>query len=107
MDSQFIFTDFCNSMNDEEREVFNRTVVMDMDTPAAAKTRAKYYKSKLRHMGENVKIGTGVKIVNPQFISLGNNVSIGDNCILIAHSERGIELDDNARLKNGVYLELK
>lgn len=105
MNSQSLFTDFCNSINDEEREAFNRTVVMNMDTPLAADARVKYYKGKLRHMGENVKIGTGVRIVNPQFISLGNNVYIGDNCILIAHSERGIELDDNARLKNGVYLD--
>jgi len=92
-------------MSDEEREAFNRAVVMNMDTYPAAEARVRYYKYKLRHMGENVKIGTGVKIVNPQFISLGNNVFIGDNCILIAHSERGIELDDNSCLKNGVYLD--
>jgi len=46
---------------------------------------------------ENVKIGCGVKIINPQYISFGDNVKISDNCVLIASSEKGITLDEGVR----------
>lgn len=105
MPDKFIFTDFVHSMNPEEIEEFNKTVVMHMDTPATSEIRHQYYRVRLRHMGANVRIGTGVKFVHPENISLNDNVSIGDNCILIASSEKGIVLGEATRLKNGVYLD--
>ena len=52
-----------------------------------------------------MKIGCGVKIVNPQYVSLGDNVSIDDQCALVARSDRGISLQESVCLKCGVYLD--
>jgi len=105
MNSEFIFTDYVRGMSPEEKEEYNKAVVMNMDTPEASEIRLRYYKNKLRHMGENVKIGTGVKITNPENVSLADNVHIDNNCVLIASSSKGIELGEGTRLKNGVYLD--
>ena len=99
------FTDIFKNLNDEELEEFYKTVFMNMDGESAIKARIQYYKGHLRHMGENVRIGCGVRIINPQFISLGYNVMISDGCTLIARSEGGISLDDGATLKDRVYLD--
>ena len=56
-------------------------------------------------MGKNVKIGCGVKMLNPRYISLGDGVVIDDHCVLMARSEKGITLDEHATLKYGVYLD--
>ena len=37
-----------------------------------------------------MKIGAGVKIVNPQYVSLGDNVAVSDDVTLIARGEGGI-----------------
>ena len=105
MNRDTFFTDLCNNMSSEEREAYHRSVVMNMDTPQAAEARIAYYKMKLRHMGKNVKIGVGVRIIKPENVSLGDNVQIGDNCHLIAGTEKGITLDDGARLRYGVFLD--
>ena len=105
MSEKTFFTDFYKSMNEAELEAYHRSVVLNMDTPQAADARTAYYKTKLRHMGKNVKIGVGVRIINPQNVSLGDDVQIGDHCHLIANSKKGISLDDGARLKYGVYLD--
>jgi len=100
-----LFTDTFNNLPPDEREAYHRAVFMNMDTPAAAELRCQYYATQLRHMGANVRIGCGVKIENPQRISLGDNVCIDDRCTLIARSERGITLGDGVNLKHGVYLD--
>jgi acetyltransferase-like isoleucine patch superfamily enzyme len=99
------FTDAFNDLPPEELEAYHRAVFMQMDTPHAATLRQQYYAGLLRHMGRNVRIGCGVKIVNPQNISLADNVCIDDHCALIARSERGISLGDTVQLKYGVYLD--
>ena len=100
-----LFTDAFNNLPPDEREAFYRTVFLQMDTPAAAELRRQYYATVLRQMGANVRIGCGVKIENPQRISLGDNVCIEDGCTLIARSERGITLGDGVNLKQRVYLD--
>ncbi|WP_336837845.1 hypothetical protein [Sphingobacterium siyangense] len=40
-------------------------------------------KSNLKYIGENVQFGDNVKIVNPQYVSIGNNTSIDDNVLII------------------------
>lgn len=99
------FVERFKSLKGEELEEFYKTVFMNMDGENAAEARLLYYRQKLRHMGENVKIGCGVRIINPQFISIGNNVVISDDCTLIARSEAGISLDDGVSLMHRVYLD--
>ncbi len=99
------FTDAFNDLPPEELEAYHRTIFMQMDTPQAATRRQQYYAGLLRHMGTNVRIGCGVKFVNPQNLSLADNVCIDDHCVLIARSERGITLGDTVQLKHGVYLD--
>ena len=99
------FTDCFNSLTEKGKEEFYKSIFMEMDGEEAAKARVKYYCQKLRQMGENVKIGRSVKIINPQYISLGDNVVISDNCTLIARGERGISLDNDVQLMHRVYLD--
>jgi acetyltransferase-like isoleucine patch superfamily enzyme len=99
------FTDAFHNMSPAEAEVFYRTVFLSMDSPYAAEIRRQYYAAVLRRMGEHVRIGCGVKIVNPQFVTLGDDVSLDDHCTLVARSERGITLGEGAQLKYGVYLD--
>ena len=99
------FTNAFNQMDDESRESFYKTVFMNDDSEYASQLRLEYYKTKFRAMGENVKIGKGVKIVNPEFISVGDNVTISDHVTLIARGEKGITLSDGVRLQDRVYLD--
>lgn len=99
------FTDAFKNLPPEEAEVFYRTVFMNMDSSYGASMRRAYYAKLLRKMGENVWIGCGVKILNPQNVSLGDHVRINDHCTLMARSERGISLDEGASLQYGVYMD--
>ena len=99
------FTDAFQHLPPDEAEAFYRTVFMQMDSPYGAEMRRQYYRSQLRKMGEDVTIGCGVKIVNPQYVTLEDRVSLDDHCTLFARSERGITLGEGTQLKYGVYLD--
>lgn len=43
-----------------------------------------YYSLRLRHIGTNVTIGVGVRISNPEFVSIGSNTWIDDYVIILA-----------------------
>jgi len=103
--NDMFFSDAFATMPPEERELYRRTVIMNMPSAHAEELRVRYYKSLLRHAGKNIKIGCGVKIVNPQWISLGDGVVISDGCTLIARGEPGITLDEGVRLMDRVYLD--
>lgn len=99
------FTEAFEKMDDEARESFYKTVFLNDDSEYAVKVRKDYYKTKLKHMGENVQIGKGVKFVNPEYISLGDNVRICDDVTLIARGEGGITLGNGVWLNERVYLD--
>ena len=99
------FENAFKNMDDESRESFYKTVFMNDDSEYAAKLRVEYYRTKFKSMGENVTIGRGVHITNPQFITVGNNVSICDDVTLMARGEGGINLADGVRLQQRVYLD--
>lgn len=99
------FTEAFNNLLVEEKESFFRTIIMSDPSEYAQKLRNQYYATAFKSMGENVKIGANVKIVNPQYISVGNNVTIGDNSTLIARGEGGIILGDNVVVNDRVYLD--
>ena len=93
------------NMPEQAQESFMLSLIMNDPSSYAAKVRHDYYKTKFKHMGEHVSIGVGVKIVNPEYIWVGDNVHIGDNVTLIAAGEGGITLEGNNHLKDRVYLD--
>ncbi len=99
------FENAFKNMDDESRESFYKTIFMNDDSEYAAKLRLEYYKTKFKSMGENVYIGKGVTIVNPEFITVGNNVEIKNDVTLIARGEGGITLADGVRIQERVYLD--
>ena len=56
-------------------------------------------------MGENVYIGRNVKIVNPEYVSIGDDVQIMDDVTLIARGEGGITIGDGVMLCERAYLD--
>ncbi len=99
------FTDAFHNMTPEEREDYHRTVFLQMNTPKAAALRNAWYRTQLGSAGAKISIGAGVTIVNPQWVFLGDGVSIEDGCTLIARSPQGITLGDGTSLKHRVYLD--
>lgn len=99
------FTEAFEKMDAESKESLLKTLILQDDSPASANTRQAYYKSILGHMGENVKIGRNVKIVNPQWVHLGDGVSIDDDATLIARGEGGITIGDHVHINHRVYLD--
>lgn len=99
------FEDAFNNADDAARESFYKTVFMNDDSEYAKKLRLEYFKTKFKSMGENVTIGKGVNIINPEYITVGNNVQIHDGVTLIARGEGGITLGDGVRLQHRVYLD--
>ena len=99
------FTNAFENRTDTERESFYRTVIMQDVSDYAQKLRYEYYKAKFKHMGKNVKIGANVKILNPQFISVGDDVEIGNDTTLIARGEGGITIGDKVLIQERVYLD--
>ena len=91
--------------NHPDKESLYRALFMMDDSEYGAQMRVEYYRTQLKHMGENVKIGVGVHIVNPQYISLGNHVQLYDGSTLIARGEGGIELADKVRIKENAVLD--
>ena len=53
-------------------------------------------KSLVPNCGDNIRIGTNVRIINWKSITLGNNISIHDNCYLDANG--GIEIGDDVSI---------
>jgi len=99
------FTDAFLNMSDEAKESFYRTVILNDPSEEAGQLRLQYYKSVLKHMGENVKIGTGVKIENPQYVSIGDNVLIRNDVTIIARGSGGVEIGEGAYIMDRVLLD--
>ena len=99
------FTNAFLRLTAEEKESFYRTVILQDPSEYAARLRREYYRKTLKAMGENVSIGANVKIVNPQYISIGDGVTICDGVTLIARGPGGIVLGDRVTLNDRVYLD--
>lgn len=81
------------------------TLIMNDNSEYSHLQRCEYYSNRLKKMGKNVKIGKGVKIVNPQYIELGDNVTVCDDVTIIARGVGGIKIDDGVMLCERVYLD--
>ena len=99
------FTKAYKNADESVRESLLKTLFMTDDSEYSAKVRLDYYKTKLKRLGENVKIGKNVKIVNPQFVSIGDGVTIDDDVTIIARGECGITIDDGVIICERVYLD--
>lgn len=99
------FTEAFENMPEEAKESFYKTVFMNDSSEYAQNLRNEYYKTVLKKMGENVTIGTGVKIVNPHLVSIGDNVKISDDTTIIAREGTEITIGNNTRLEERVYLD--
>ena len=98
-------TELFKNLSGKELEEYHKTVFLNMDSKFALEKRYEYYKEKLKFMGKNVKIGPGVRFVNPENVSLGDNVNIAAHCTFVASSKEGISMDEGSRLMYGVYLD--
>jgi len=105
MNGTNFFTEKFNRLSAEEIENYHKTVFLEMDGNFVMQTRLEYYGDKLKFLGKDVTIGRRVTFRNPEFISIGDKVTIGDGCVLIAAGPGGITLDEGATLKYGVYLD--
>jgi acetyltransferase-like isoleucine patch superfamily enzyme len=59
-------------------------IVAELPGPAGVLLRRRYYARRLRHLGQNVQIGIGVQIVNPEWVSIGDDCWIDSYAILLA-----------------------
>lgn len=99
------FTERFAALDSDARESFYQTVFLNDPSPAAEEARMEYYRSVLGGMGRDVRIGIGVKIVNPHLITLGDGVVINDGVSLIARDESNIRIGDKVTLCDRVYLD--
>lgn len=99
------FTKAFENMDEAARESFYKTVFLQDDSEYAARLRCEYYRTQLKFMGKNVKIGRNVKFVNPQYISIGDDVTICDDATLIARGPGGITLGAHVTINDRVYLD--
>lgn len=99
------FTEAYDKASQEDKESLYKTLFMLDDSEYARRVRTEYYKSVLKYMGENVYIGRNVKIVNPEYVSIGDDVQIMDDVTLIARGEGGINIADKVMICERVYLD--
>lgn len=99
------FEEKYNSMTTEQKEEFLKFLFMNDPSDYGNEVRREYYAGKLKSMGKNVKIGTGVKIINPQYVSIGDDVEIYDDVTIIARGPGGVEIGSGSHLCERVYLD--
>lgn len=99
------FTEAFNKMSEEEKELVFKTAILYTDSKKASEIRNEYYKKTIKSFGKNVSIGVGVKFINPQLITIEDNVVIGDDCTIIAREGTHVILRSGVRLCERVYLD--
>ncbi len=99
------FTEKYENMSETEKEELLKTLFMQTNSEYCRDAVNEYYSTKLKAMGDNVRIGKNVKLVNPEFISLGDNVTIMDDVTIIARGEGGVKIGNNSVICERVYLD--
>ncbi len=95
---------FENAPNDVKESIY-KDLILNNNSDYCKKIRMAYYKKVLKYMGENVYIDKNVKIKNPQWVSLGDNVTIHSGAVLLARGEGGITIGNNSCIKDNVLLD--
>jgi acetyltransferase-like isoleucine patch superfamily enzyme len=71
------------------------SILRNMDGQEGERLRYVYYRSRLKKMGKNVRIDTGVFLYGPEYISIGDNTHIDKNCMVVGSP---VNLDLSRRL---------
>jgi acetyltransferase-like isoleucine patch superfamily enzyme len=74
---------------------------MYMPGPVGQSLRRRYWRKRLRSMGENVRIDQGVEILNPGYVSLGSNIWLDRDVTILAGEGR--EDREIQRVANEAY----
>jgi acetyltransferase-like isoleucine patch superfamily enzyme len=61
-------------------------LIRNIDGAEGERLRYKYYRTRVRGMGKNVRIDTGVFLYGAEYISIGDNTHIDKNCIIVGSS---------------------
>ena len=93
------------NLTDDQKESICKTLIMLGDSEFERNARMEYYAKTLKKMGQNVTIGAGVKIVNPQYVTLEDNVTICDDVTIIAREGTDIVIGERTCIKDRVYLD--
>lgn len=64
------------------------TVILQMPGPVGDRLRRTYYRRRLRHLGDDVRIDVGVQIDGPEHVSIGDRVWIDKYAVLLAGPPR-------------------
>lgn len=97
------FTDAVSGF--ESKEALYMALVMNAEGEEAQRARDEYYSRAFKSCGKGLSVGPGVRIVNPQYIEVGDNVSIDADVTLMARGPLGIKLGNNVNLTQRVYLD--
>lgn len=69
------------------RTIYDSSVeasIINIPGPFGRALRARFWRSRLKHMGHGVKIDIGVRIINPECVSIGDNSWIDNYVIILA-----------------------
>jgi len=98
------FTDAFEKFSDKE-ELY-KALFMNADGEEAEKLRVEYYRRRFKSCGEKLSIGVGVRIINPECISVGDHVCISDGTTLVARGQKSaINIGSWSTLCDRVYID--
>ncbi|MBI4198895.1 MAG: acyltransferase [Chloroflexi bacterium] len=67
--------------------------------------RGLVYRCRLRAHGRRFFLGRGTRILYPRYLSVGDNVAIGDHVYLSCLSRDGVQLGDNVRVREYTWAQ--
>jgi len=76
-------------------------IITYFPAPLGIDLRYKFWRKKLKHLGKNVRIDTGVYFQNPDYISIGDNCWIDMNVAILAGLDRSKR--EKVYIKNEAY----
>lgn len=76
------------------------SVIRNISGGLGNRIRVFYYSKRFKECGEGLRIGLGVVLRGPEFMSFGDNVWIDDYCILVAGETGPMEGREVIRLRN-------
>lgn len=88
----------------EARNSILKTVFLCDDSDYSEKIREEYFREKLKFCGKNVKFGRNVRIINPEYVSIGDDAFISDDVTIISR-KGNVTIGDRTVIKERVLLD--